>query len=183
MKRIVLILPLILLVACASPATEAPVEDSSSAPVPVDTTDLEAHLIEKDIKIAALENQIQQLTDSLTQLQSDYDDLVAGAEEGAAMESSFLCENRPETMKYQNPASTIAILEGWFALQPNVQEKKGDYTTIFWKDLDSRMHTVSYQNSDGQSDRVTFLIFFSEAGWEEGVLNMTDQCWLDYPGE
>ena len=85
-------------------------------------------------------------------------------------------------MKYQNPISAIAILEGWFAVQPHVQEMQGTYSTTFWNDVHSRIHTIRYLSAeDGVSTTDSFLLMFSEAGWEEGLLWMTKQCWLDSP--
>lgn len=177
MKRIALIIPLILLAACSSPEAEATVEETV-----VESPEMDTQLADKDAEIADLELQVQELTEELELVQSAYDTLVLSSQGEPAMEAEYLCESRPETMKYQNPASTIAIIEGWLALQPNVEEFQGAYTTIFWQDVKSRMHTVRYIDTEsGLSKRVTFLIFFAEAGWKEGVLDMTNQCWLDYP--
>jgi len=173
-KKAALILSLILLAACsAQPAAEAP----AAEPV-----DLEAQLAEKDTEIAVLENQVETLTEELTMLQNDYNDMLSGTGDDMAASTSLYCEARPETMKYQNPASAIAILEGWFALQPQVAEFQGTYSTAFWSDVNSRIHTIRYIDADtGLSETATFLIFFEEGGWREGLLNMSDQCWLDYP--
>lgn len=85
-------------------------------------------------------------------------------------------------MKYGSPASAIDILEGWFALQPDVAQVQGKYSTQFWQDVNSRIHTIRYISEEsGLSETATFLIFFDEAGWRPGLLDMTNQCWLDYP--
>ncbi len=85
-------------------------------------------------------------------------------------------------MKYQNPIGTIAILEGWFAQQDFVQEMQGTYSTTFWNDVNSRIHTIRYISAeDGLTTTANFLIMFEEAGWQPGILWMTESCWLDYP--
>ena len=174
MKRIALVLPLILLIACsAQGAPEATVAE---------TSDLESQLTDKNAEIAILERQVQSLTEQMDLLQSDYDALLASTVDDLASSSPYLCEVTLENMKYQNPVSAIAILEGWFALQPQVAELQGSYSALFWQDVSSRIHTIRFIDAEtGLSETTTFLIFFEEAGWDEGLLNMTDQCWLDFP--
>ncbi len=174
-KLALLVIPLILLAACSSPA--AP---EAAAP---GSTGLEAQLAEKDATIAELEDQVAGLTEQLDLLQSDYNALLAGDAAGSSANASpFMCESTLENMKYTSPSSAVDILEGWFALQPDVAEVQGKYSTQFWTDVNSRIHTIRYISAEtGLSETATFLIFFEEGGWKEGLLDMTNQCWLDYP--
>jgi hypothetical protein len=182
MKKIGLLLLIFILAACgarAEPDTGV-VEDLS--PVRGD----------KDATISELENQVQDLTDTLEALRSDYATLSvenetlkaqisgdAGGGEGAG--SLYLCPEQI-TMKYQNSTGAIAILEGWFAVQPQVRIMEGTYSTPFWNNVSSRIHTIRYINEeDGLSTTDSFLIMFEEAGWMPGTLWMTEQCWLDPP--
>lgn len=177
MKKITLLLIflLIFLTACGSqPGTEASPEDGGA---------LETQLVEKDRSIEDLEGQVAQLTEQLALLQEDYDALSNnGAGESSESPSPFMCENVIDNMRYQNPASAIAVLEGWFAVQPQVEELQGTYSTQFWQNVNSRIHTIRYLSTEtGLSETATFLIFFEEAGWRPGLLDMTNQCWVDFP--
>ncbi|MEJ2448888.1 MAG: hypothetical protein P8Y37_13250, partial [Anaerolineales bacterium] len=69
-----------------------------------------------------------------------------------------------------------------FAVQPQVEELQGTYSTQFWQDVNSRIHTIRYLSAEsGLSETATFLIFFEEGGWRPGLLDMTNQCWVDFP--
>jgi len=178
MKKIalLLILLLIFLTACGTqPGTEASPEDDGAV--------LETQLAEKDRSIENLEDQVAQLTEQLALLQEDYDALSNNGDGGSLDSSSpYMCENVIDNMRYQNPASAIAVLEGWFAVQPQVEELQGTYSTQFWQDVNSRIHTIRYLSAEsGLSETATFLIFFEEGGWRPGLLDMTNQCWVDYP--
>lgn len=178
MKKIalLLILLLIFLTACGTqPGTEASPEDDGAV--------LETQLAEKDRSIENLEDQVAQLTEQLALLQEDYDALSNNGDGGSLESSSpYMCENVIDNMRYQNPASAIAVLEGWFAVQPQVEELQGTYSTQFWQDVNSRIHTIRYLSAEsGLSETATFLIFFEEGGWRPGLLDMTHQCWVDYP--
>ncbi len=174
MKKFIILICLLFLVGCASaPEPEA---------APAAGEDLQAQITEKDNKIAGLEDQIQDLTDMLGSLQGDYDDLQAASASSEPVSDAYLCPVEFGNMKYQNPVSAIAILEGWFALQDQVLELQGTYSTTFWTGVESRIHTIRYMNADtGLSTTASFLIFFEEAAWKEGLLWMTEQCWLDFP--
>lgn len=177
MKKItLLLLPLLIIIAaCGSqPESSASVGDSSG---------LESQLAEKDSVIADLKEQVAQLTEQYGLLQEDYDALLVGGQaSSAAGGSPFMCESVIENMKYQNPASAVAILEGWFALQPQVQQLEGSFSSLFWQGVNSRIHTIRYIDADsGLSETENFMIFFEEAGWRPGLLDMNNQCWLDYP--
>jgi len=177
MKKIVLLLILLLIfmTACGSqPGTEV---------VPENGAALESQLAEKDRSIQNLEDQVAQLTEQLDLLQEDYDTLSNnGTGDSSESSTPFMCENVIDNMRYQNPASAIAVLEGWFAVQPQVEELQGTYSTQFWQDVNSRIHTIRYLSAEtGLSKTATFLIFFEEAGWRPGLLDMTNQCWVDFP--
>jgi len=147
-----------------------------------DQEDLKAQLIEKNDTIAGLETEVQDLTGSLTSLQSDYETLQAELLAAQNESAKFMCENQIENMKYQNVLSAIAILEGWFAVQPQVKELQGTYSTQFWTGVNSRIHTIRYISAvNGQTETASFMIFFEEENWHEGLLYMSDQCWLDFP--
>lgn len=174
MKKITLVL-IPLLIALAACGT-APDSGASADEAPA----LDSQLADKDRTIANLEGQVTQLTEQYELLQEDYDALLVGG--SAADGSPYLCPSMIENIRYQNPTSVIAILEGWFAVQPQVEELQGTYSTQFWTDVNSRIHTIRYLSADtGLSETATFLIFFEEAGWRPGLLDMTNQCWLDYP--
>jgi len=177
MKKILLLISLVFLVGCsAAPSVEETTESDSS--------EMSAMLSEKDGDIAMLEYQVEDLTNKMTVLQIDYDALLA-ASEGQSEEapsSSFLCENGLDNMRYDSAVGTIAIIEGWFAVQPFVQEMQGTYSVSFWDDVNSRIHTIRYiSTEDGLTTTDSFLIMFEEAGWQPGGLWMTESCWLDYP--
>jgi hypothetical protein len=178
MKKITLLLCLVFLVGCsAAPALEETLPPDSSS-------DTAALLSEKDHSIAVLEYQVEDLTEELASLQLEYDALLAAAGEqaGEGQPASFLCEDPPANMRYDSSIGTIAIVEGWFATQPFVQEMQGTYSTTFWNDVKSRIHTIRYLSTeDGLTTTATFLIMFNEAGWMPGVLWMNESCWLDYP--
>lgn len=181
MKKILTLICLIFLVGCAS--RQVP----ETAPTGKD--DSESQMTEKDSTIDDLENQVQSLTDSLEFLQSDYDALQVEYNEKVTeilntqnQSGDFLCDVQIETMKYENPFSTLAILDGWFALQPGVGSLQGTYSTQFWDGIDSKIHTIRYISTDDDlSHTDSFMAFFEEAGWKEGILWMTKQCWLDSP--
>jgi len=177
MKKILLLLSLVFLVGCSA---APPVEEASSS----NSTDMASMLTEKDSAIAVLEYQVENLTEQLVSLQTDNDTLLAASEvqPGEAQPSSFLCEDGLNNMRYDSAVGTIAIIEGWFALRPFVQEMQGTYSTTFWSDVNSRIHTIRYiSTEDGLTTTDSFLIMFEEAGWQPGVLWMTESCWLDYP--
>ncbi len=181
MKRFLLLIPLIFLVGCASIfGRESPTPEIESS---------EIQETEKDNTNAELEYQVWDLTESLDSLQADYAALQA---EFAEIETDllkaqnqsgyYLCDVQLENMRYQNTRSAIAILEGWFAVQPEVLELQGTYSTQFWDGVDSRIHTIRYISAeDDLSTTSSFLLFFEEVGWKNGLLWMTKQCWLDLP--
>ena len=110
------------------------------------------------------------------------EDLQVASESSEPVSSVYLCPVQLENMKYQDPTGTIAILEGWFALQDQVQEFQGTYSTELWVGVESKMHTISYISTDGGlPTKTSFLIFFEESGWSEGLFWITEQCWLDFP--
>jgi uncharacterized coiled-coil protein SlyX len=174
-KTAALVFLLITLAACSSrTALETQVMEGSS---------LEVQLAEKDDTIADLEHQVALQQEELDLLREEYDALLArSSAEEPISDVGFMCESTLENMKYSNAASAIDILEGWFALQPDVAQIQGKYSTQFWTDTSSRIHTIRYISEDtGLSETATFLIFFEEGGWREGLLDMTEQCWLDFP--
>ena len=177
MKKIILLISLVFLVGCsAAPSGE---ETASS-----ESSDLAALLKMKDDDITVLEYQVEDLTNQLTRLQIDYDALLAASESQSSEvpATNYLCEDGLDSMRYDSAVGTIAILEGWFAVRPFVQEVQGTYSVPFWSDVNSRIHTIRYLSSeDGLTTTDTFLIMFEEAGWQPGVLWMTKSCWLDYP--
>jgi len=173
MKKIIALLALLFLVGCGSNtgpgAAPADLEEQSSQ-------------TQQDGSVAALELQVEDLTAALSSLQSDYDTLQAELLAAQNVSAKFMCENQIENMRYQNPLSAIAILEGWFALQPQVQGLQGSYSTQFWTGVNSRIHTIRYISAvDGLTETASFMIFFEEENWHEGLLSMSDQCWLDFP--
>jgi hypothetical protein len=181
MKKILLLIPLIFLVGCAADfGRESPTPEIESS---------EIQVTEKDSTIADLEYQVWDLTESLNGLQVDYDALQAELTENEIdlltvqnQSAMFLCENQLENMRYQNIRGAVAILEGWFAVQPEVQELQATHSIQFWDGVDSRIHTLRYISAeDNLSTTSSFLIFFEEAGWKNGLLWMTKQCWLDFP--
>ena len=174
MKKVFLLLALIFLVGCAS--NKEPVVETA------EPADLKTQITLKDSRIADLEYQNLDLTEKVSALQLAYDALQV--EEAAAVDqpSPYLCENSLENMKYTSVVGAIAILEGWFAIQPVVQEMQGTYSTQFWNGVESRIHTIRYISAeDNLTTTDSFMIFFEEGGWQEGLLWMTKQCWLDYP--
>ena len=181
MKKNLFLIPLILLVGCkSSVGQESPTPEIESTKIQV---------TEKDSTIADLEYQVSDLTELLNSLRSDYISLEAEFTDKETdllavqnQSENYLCDVQLENMRYQNTRSAIAILEGWFALQPEVQELQGTYSTQFWDGIDSRIHTLRYISvKDNLSATTSFLIFFEEAGWKNGLMWMTKQCWLDFP--
>jgi Tfp pilus assembly protein PilP len=181
MKKIFLLISLFFLVGCGLNS------EPDTAQSEIDTQD--SQLTEEDKSVADLENQVQYLTESLNSLHIDYLALQAelsSKEDDFQTEqtqpSQYLCDVQIEKMKYDNLKSALAVLNGWFVIQPQVQELQGDYTTQFWNEVDSRIHTIRYiSTEDNLSTTDSFMIFFEEARWKEGVLWLTNQCWLDYP--
>jgi len=177
MKKVLLLISLVFLVGCsAAPSMK---EATSS-----DSSDNSALLSEKDDAIAMLEYQIETLTEELASLQAENDTLLAASDgqSGGEQPARFLCEERPASMRYDSRIGTVAIVEGWFATQPFVQQMEGTYSVPFWNDVKSTIHTIRYISAeDGISTTANFLIMFEEAGWQPGVLWMTESCWLDYP--
>lgn len=181
MKKIFLLISLFFLVGCAS--------NSELETVPPEVENLETQLTQKNNTIGDLEYQVLDLTQSLNSLQSDYNTLQAEFTEKEAdfliaqnQSANYLCDVQIETMKYENLKSALAVLNGWFVIQPQVQELQGEYTTQFWNEVDSRIHTIRYISAeDNLSTTDSFMIFFEEIRWKEGVLWLTNQCWLDYP--
>jgi hypothetical protein len=177
MKKILLFISLVFLVGCSA----APAAEETTSP---DSSDQAATISEQEGTIAVLEYQIKDLTEELASLQMKNDTLLAasdGQTEGSEP-ANFLCEDRPSNIRYDSTIGTIAIVEGWFATQPFVQEMQGTYSTTFWNDVKSRIHTIRYiSTEDGLTTTATFLIMFDEAGWQPGVLWMNESCWLDYP--
>lgn len=139
---------------------------------------LKSQITSKDNNIEDLETQIQVLNESLDTLQTGYDELKAQTNGG-----SFLCDVQLENMKYESTRSASAILDGWFAQQPQARLIQGTYVTAFWTGVKSTIHTIRYIHEEtGLTTTSTFMIFFEEEGWQPGLLWMTEQCWLDYPG-
>jgi len=169
MKKILILISIIFLVGCsASSSSEA---DSAAG------DDL------KDTRIVELETQVGSLTGILSTLQSDYDELEAASADSGSSSGSHICDVNFGSMKYQNPTSAVAILEGWFALQEEAQELQGTFSTEFWTGVDSLIHTIRYIHVDtGASITTSFLIYFQEADWSDGLFWVTEQCWLDFPG-
>jgi len=181
MKKILTLICLIFLVGCA------PRQGLETALTGKD--DSESQMTEKDSTIDDLENQVQNLTDSLGNLQSDYDALQVEYNEKVAdflnvqnQSESFLCDVQLENMKYENSYSALAILDGWFALQPQVGSLQGTYSTQFWDGIESKIHTIRYISAENDlTTTESFMVFIEEAGWKEGILWLDKQCWLDYP--
>jgi hypothetical protein len=184
MKKIALTLILLMMMGCGArrEPDSAVLEGPSSA-----FENKEAYIIE-------LEHQVQDLTGSLETLRSDYATLSVENDTLRAQISGdvsiaeevepgpiYLCPEQV-SMKYQNATGAIAILEGWFAVQPQVRLMQGTYSTTFWDNVNSRIHTIRYiADEDGLTTTDSFLIMFEEAGWMPGTLWMTEQCWLDPP--
>ena len=176
MKKVLILASLIFLVGCSASADLENAQATSSA--------VEQQLEERDSRISDLQLQIEDLNGELAELEAEKVALQSAPEEESAESGVYLCEEQIETMKYGNPSTAIAVLEGWFALQTWVQELQGTYSTTFWNDVNSRVHTIRYIDArDGLSTTSNFLIMFEEAGWRQGVLWMTEQCWLDSPHE
>jgi hypothetical protein len=181
MKKILIVITLLFLVGCsAAPAPVAEAPPAEPAEQSAGTSD------DKDSTIAVLEYQVEDLTTKNAELQAENDALKAQMSEvGDAVEApaGFMCEGHEQLfMRYENPQTAIAILEGWFAGQPRVGELQGTYSTQFWNDVNSRIHTIRYLSSaDGLTTTDTFLIMFEEGGWQPGILWMTESCWLDHP--
>jgi len=174
MKKFFLILVLVFLVGCSS----RPEVNTSSSEI----DDLESQIVEKDNTIADLEYQVVDLTATLNNLQDEFDAIQANPVTAETQPSKFMCDDPIDNMKYQNPSTAIAVLEGWFALRPQVQEIQGTYSTQFWSDVNSRIHTIRYiSTEDSLTTTATFMIMFEEGGWQEGLLDMSEQCWLNYP--
>ena len=177
MKKALILISLLFLVGCA---TAPAVEEAPSS----DSADLATQLAEKENAIAVLEYKVSDLEEQVDGLTLENAALLAAAEGQPADDQSagFMCDDVLENMRYDNPVGTIAILEGWFATQSFVQEMQGTYSTTFWNDVESRIHTVRYISAeDGLTTTANFLIMFEEAGWQPGILWMTESCWLDYP--
>jgi len=157
MKKILLLIPLIFMVGCFSRlgVETAPPEIESS----------ESQVTNNDSTIADLEYQVLDLTESLDSLQNDYDELEAASASSESSAGTHICDVDFGSMKYQNTSSAVAILEGWFALQENVEEMQGRY-----------IHADT-----GASTSTSFLLYFQEADWSDGLLWVTEQCWLDAP--
>ena len=172
MKKLLILVCILFLVGCAPKPDEAQMDPPAS----------DSQAAETESQIADLEAQVQDLTVALDSLQSDYADLQDASASYEMMTDGFMCDPNLENMRYQNPVSAIAILEGWFAQQPQVQELQGTYSTQFWTGLKSRIHTIRYLTAEsGETETATFLLFFEEENWQEGLLSMSDQCWLDFP--
>ena len=167
MKKILILVSVLFLVGCSGGSPpEAGSADAGS--------NLQDQLVEKDARISELEVRVGELNDSLSSLQG------ASASDGST--SSFLCDATFGNMKYQNPKSAVAILEGWFALQDNVQEMQGTFSTEFWVGVQSLTHTIRYIDIDTEESVTTsFMVYFEEAGWSDGLFWVTEQCWLDFP--
>lgn len=173
-KKVLILISLVFLVGCSASADLENALVTSSA--------VEQQLEERNSRIADLELQIEDLTGELADLEAENTALESASEEGKAESGVYLCEEQIETMKYGSPSTAIAVLEGWFALQPWVQELQGTYSTTFWNDVNSRVHTIRYIDArDGLSTTSNFLIMVEEVDWRQGVLWMTEQCWLDSP--
>ncbi|MCJ7733197.1 MAG: hypothetical protein MUP11_01500 [Anaerolineales bacterium] len=129
MKKIFLILMLVFLVGCGS----SPEADTSSSEI----EDLESQIADKDRKITDLEYQVEDLTVTLNKLQEAVNLAQSDTVASEAQTASFMCPDPIDNMKYQNPSTAIAVLEGWFALQPQVREIQGTYSTQFWSDVNS----------------------------------------------
>lgn len=181
MKKILSLIPLIFLVGCASIfGRESPTPEIESSGIQV---------TEKDSTIADLEYQVWDLTESLDSLQADYAALQAEFADNENdlltvqnQSRKYLCDVQLENMRYDNLKSALAVLNGWFVIQPEVGELSGEYTTLFWDGIESRIHTIRYISTENDlSTTTSFLVFFEEAGWKEGVLWLTKQCWLDFP--
>ena len=182
MKKFALLLIVFLLVGCGA----RPESDSAS----VEGTTLASQ--DLDYYIADLEYQVNDLTESLEALRSDYATLSvehetlkaqigSGESVVESSQSNYLCPNLID-MRYDNSTGAIAIVEGWFAVQPQVRLIQGTYSTPFWDKVSSRIHTIRYiSEEDGLTTTDSFLIMFEEAGWMPGTLWMTQQCWLDPP--
>ena len=181
MKKISLLIFFVFLVGCAPKAESESITTEAQIPDP--------QLTQKNNTIGDLEYEILDLTESLNNLQSDYDALQVEFTEVETnfldiqnQSENYLCDVQLEVMKYDNLKSAIAILNGWFVIQPEVQEMQGEFTIPFWNDVESRIHTIRYISAeDNLSTTDSFMVFFDEAGWKEGVLWLTRQCWLDSP--
>ncbi len=181
MKKILMLVSIIFLVGCAS--------NSELESALAEIENLESQITQKDAYSEDLDNQVHYLNESLDSLQNDYDAIkteLDQKEDQSLNEKNllpnYLCDVQIENMKYENSYSAIAILDGWFALQPGVGSLQGTYTTTFWDNVESKIHTIRYISAeDNLSTTDSFMVFFEEARWKEGILWLTKQCWLDYP--
>jgi len=174
MKKILILISILFLVGCSS--------NTELVTALAENETLKSQITSKDNYIEDLETQIQVLNESLDTLQTGYDDLKLETT-GDLSPTKYLCDVQLENMKYESTRSAAAILEGWFAVQPQARLIQGTYATAFWTGVKSTIHTIRYISEEtGLTTTSTFMIFFEEEGWKPGLLWMTEQCWLDFPG-
>ena len=179
MKKLILLISVLFLVGC-SPNTEI-------VTALAEVENLKTQINQKEDTIGNLEEEVKVYNELIDSLRTNNDELKAElnltetiAEEGSVL---YVCDVQLENMKYESTFSATAILDGWFAQQPQARLIQGTYATAFWSGIRSTIHTIRYISDDtGLTTTSSFMIFFEEAGWQEGLLWMTEQCWLDFPG-
>ena len=179
MKKLILLISVLFLVGC-SPNSEL---ETALAEV----EDLKTEITQKQNTIGDLEEEVKVYNELINGLRTNNDVLKAelNLTETTTEDDSvlYLCDSQLENMKYESTFSATAILDGWFAQQPQARLIQGTYSTTFWDGVKSTIHTIRYISDDtGLTTTSSFMLFFEEAGWKPGLLWMTEQCWLDFPG-
>ncbi len=179
MKKIILLISVLFLVGCSS--------NTELVTALAEVENLKTQINQKENTIGDLEEEVKVYNELINGLRTNNDVLKAelNLKETTTEDDSvlYLCDSQLENMKYESTFSATAILDGWFAQQPQARLIQGTYATAFWSGIRSTIHTIRYISDDtGLTTTNSFMIFFEEAGWKPGLLWMTEQCWLDFPG-
>lgn len=166
----------------------------------IDIANLELESIQNELsttnteveRLVIIETDYYSVTEVLSNTHALYDDLMIDYEDLESKHKTALsqkslaesklsqhkCSTQLSNMKYEGILDVSTILMGWYARQSHVDMVHNSYRDTIWNNTDTKIHSINYRHTDGNSYVDHFLVYFDEFGWEKGVYWLSEQCWL-----
>ena len=84
-------------------------------------------------------------------------------------------------MDYSSIQTSSSRLQGFVANLPDVDHTSYTFRNTLWNNRDSKIHSVRYVSTDGNTYSRQFLVYADDGRWNNATFNIGGQCWLDPP--